>query len=164
MTLAFKIKESRLSPDGLFYLTAARCQSIENALALRQDDYGYVYLYLGSNGERSAILVADGATEISWTIPQDLIDSYRAREIGPVKLVNDAGRALRAHAVIGYRWTIREWIKDFGQQFGLSSPGYIRQMCRGDVVGIGGKRVPYKAKLPAPFRGVQDGGRWFITV
>lgn len=170
MSLIIKIKESRLSPDGLFFLRAARCQSVESALALRRDDGGYIVIDLGDNGEKPVILIVDGDGQtIPWTISQDLLDAYRAFEIGPVKLINEAGRRLRACAVIGFRWTIRDWIETFGAQFNVSSPIYVRQMCRGQVIGRSGKnssrqRKPYQAKLPEPFRGVRDGNQWFITV
>ena len=169
MSLTLKIKESRLSPDGLFFLRAARSQSIENGLALRADDNGYVHVDLGANGERPAIIVADGDQTIPWTIPDDLLDAYRTREIGPWKLINEAGRHLRQRAVVGLRWTIRDWIAAFGEQYGISSQNYVQKMCRGQIVGRSAKdarrqRKPYKAKLPAPFRSIKDGEQWFITV
>jgi hypothetical protein len=169
MSLTLKIKESRLSPDGLFFLRAARYQSVAAEIALRPDADGYVAINLGANGEEPKILVKDHAHTISWTMSEKLITAYRAFEIGPIKLINEAGRELRTWPVVGLRWTIRDWITEFGQQFGISSPTYVRQMCRGQVIGLSGakssrQRKPYQAKLPAPFRGVQDGGRWFVTV
>jgi hypothetical protein len=169
MSLTLKVKESRLSPDGLFFLRAARCQSAQVEMLLRPNADGYVSIDLGANGEQPEILIRDGQQAVPWTIPQDLLDSYRAFNIGPVKLVNEAGRALRACAVVGFRWTIRDWIADFGERFGVSSPIYVRQMCRGQIIGRSGKnssrqRKPYQARLPEPFRGVRDGNQWFITV
>jgi hypothetical protein len=164
MPLTLKIKESRLSPDGLFFLRAARCQGVEHLLALRRDDNGHVFIDLGANGERPEILIMEDGQVISWTMPRGLLNAYRADEIGQVKLINEAGRNLRQHAVVGMRWLIRDWIADFGERFGVTSEEYVRQMCKGKWIGLGGQRKPYQAKLPAPFRGVQDGGRWFITV
>lgn len=169
MSLVLKIKESRLSNDGQFFLRAARCQGVENLLVLRGDEDGYIVVDLGSNGEKPQIMIVQGEQTAPWTIPEDLLHDYRNFKIGPVKLINRAGRALRAHAVAWRRWTIRNWIADFGDQFGVSSPTYVRQMCRGQVIGISGEnstrqRKPYQAKLPAPFRGVKDGGQWFVTV
>lgn len=171
--MQIRVKEEKLSIDGIFLLNAFRCQSARLELQLRPDEQGFVTFEVWDEGSIEGVLVLLRPFEAdktdTWMIPGNLIERFRSLEIGAHQLINRAGRELRKRlsdsAIYGYRWSVREWIDTFGEAFGIQTASYVRQMCRGDLVGVRTKsNQSHKTKLPAPFRPIQHEGRWFITV
>jgi len=173
--MVITVKEDKLSDDGRFLLRAARVQSARLDAALQPDERGRISLRLWEDGSFDGIAIltrslADGSTD-AWLIPADLREQMRNLEIGPYRLINRAGRALRNHlsdrVIYGFRWNPQDWLEQFGERFSISSLPYVQQMCRGQLIGVNGrqgKQKPHKARLPSPFRSFKEAERWYITV
>lgn len=168
--MQIRVKETDLSNDALFLLRAARAQSARLDVDLRPDSHSRITVNLWEDGSFDGVAIFTQSltdnTNSAWLIPQELLKQYIDLNIGGHRLFTLAGKALRKHlsdsVVCGLRWSQKEWLREFGPRYGVSSKVYVSQMCRKQGIG----RSKWQARLPSPFRSFHDpdAGRWYITV
>lgn len=128
----------------------------------RERDYWHGYRLGMVDAEPNVDLVSRQQRETGYILSSPDSIARRDSSRASTALGYWDGRRWQERSVRDFyqRLSVNEWLKSYGEIYGIASSEYIRQMCRTQPIGRSGST----AALPAPWTAEQSGGRWQLII